>query len=310
MRIEALALFLSVAQHRSISHAARQNYISQQGASAIIKNLEQELGVQLFDRTFNGLQLTLPGRAIAAEATKLVESYRRLQMIAALDAEGAAEQPLTIVTMPFITNRLEALFSEYELLTGGTRLRIVERSLFDIMETYEEDGGDALHLVALPAFTEGINRQVENDFEPLVTCELMVACARTSPFAERECYTAADLAHVPLACYNEEFLNRLLAHLLQAAAPNIQMSTSNPAMIGRAVAEGSMVTFTDSLTVFLERGDTETVVVPIENGVSFSVGSLGIVPQSGPAAQFMKFCRRYFDTMCAPYLQQHAQEGA
>ena len=71
MRIEALALFLSVAQHRSISCAARQHYISQQGASAMIKSLEQELEVSLFDRTPTGLQLTGAGQAIAKEAADL-----------------------------------------------------------------------------------------------------------------------------------------------------------------------------------------------------------------------------------------------
>lgn len=305
MRVEALTLFLSVAQHRSISQAARQNFISQQGASAIIKSLENELGVPLFDRTPAGLQLTTAGYHIAQEATKLVDSYRRLQMIASLESTTSTEKELTIITMPFITNQLEALFSEYELLAGGIQLRIVERSLFEIVDHYAEDGTEALHLIALPTFMTGIAARIEKDFRPLVPCELMVACNRTSPYAERSHFTRDDLASIPLACYNEEFLNRLLAHLLGSQQPIIQMSTSNPAMIGRAVAGGSLVTFTDSLSVFLQRSDTETVVVPIEDSVEFLVGVLGVVPAQGAAAQFMGFCQRYFTTMCGPYLLQH-----
>lgn len=312
MRVEALTLFLSVAQHRSISKAARQNFISQQGASAIIKNLENDLGVSLFDRTPAGLQLTAAGCNIAQEAAKLVDSYRRLQMIASLEAIAPADKELTIITMPFITNQLEALFSEYEQLTGGVQLRIVERSLFEIIDHYTEDGTEALHLIALPTFMTGIATRIDRDFQPLVPCELMVACSRTSPYAERAQFTRAELASTPLACYNEEFLNRLLAHLLGSQQPSIQMSTSNPAMIGRAVASGSLVTFTDSLSVFLSRSDTETVVVPIEDSVEFLVGVLGVVPAQGAAAQFMGFCRRYFTTICGPYLLQHglAEEGA
>lgn len=305
MRVEALTLFLSVAQHRSISKAARQNFISQQGASAIIKNLESELGVSLFDRTPAGLQLTAAGCSIAQEAAKLVDSYRRLQMIASLEAIASADKELTIITMPFITNQLEALFSEYELLAGGIQLRIIERSLFDIIDHYAEDGSEALHLIALPTFMTGIAARITQDFQPLVPCELMVACNRTSPYADRAQFTRAELASTPLACYNEEFLNRLLAHLLGSQQPSIQMSTSNPAMIGRAVAGGALVTFTDSLSVFLGRSDTETVVVPIEDSVEFLVGVLGVVPAQGAAAQFMGFCQRYFATMCGPYLLQH-----
>ncbi|MEG1517479.1 MAG: LysR family transcriptional regulator [Raoultibacter sp.] len=58
MRIESLALFLSVVEKGSISRAARHAYISQQGASSVIKSLEQDFGILLFSRGGHTLQLT------------------------------------------------------------------------------------------------------------------------------------------------------------------------------------------------------------------------------------------------------------
>ena len=96
----------------------------------MIKSLEQEWEVALFDRTPTGLQLTTTGRAIAKEAAAVLSAYRRVQIAAALESGAESDEPLIIVTMPFVTNRLEVLFSEYEAMAAGARLRIVERSLF------------------------------------------------------------------------------------------------------------------------------------------------------------------------------------
>lgn len=305
MRIEALALFLSVAQHRSISCAARQHYISQQGASAMIKSLEQELEVSLFDRTPTGLQLTGAGQAIAKEAAGVLAAYRRVQIAAALGAEGTPAAPLTIVTMPFVTNRLDGLFSEYESMVPGVRLRIVERSLADIIETSEADDSGALYLIALPSFMDAEQCRVGDRFRPLVSCELMAACSRMHPWADRDFVTADELCETALACYNEEFLGHILGHMTRGGRPNVQLRTSNLAMIGRAVAAGEMVTFTDSLSVFLDRPNPDTVVVPIRDGVTLSVGVLGVPEQGSPAARFARFFERYLATSCASYMARH-----
>ncbi|WP_172135082.1 LysR family transcriptional regulator [Adlercreutzia sp. ZJ473] len=310
MRVETLALFLSVAQYRSISHAARQHYISQQGASAAIKGLEAELEVALFDRTPTGLQLTGAGQAIAKEVQALLDAYRRVQVAAALGDQRWEGEQLTVVSMPFVTNRLDAMFSEYDSMAVGPRLRIVEQSLLEIARMYAQDESGALFLVALPSFAEGIDRRVVDDFSPLVECELMVACAASHPLASRGCATPEDLGSMPIACYCEEFLMRILTHIMAGGHPNIQLLTSNLAMIGRAVASGEMITFTDSLSTFLDRPDPNTVVRPIRPEVLFRVGMLGVADESGPAARFARFMRQYLSLSCSTYLERHGTASA
>ncbi len=310
MRVESLSLFLSVAQHRSISHAARQHFISQQGASSIVKSLETELETRLFDRTPSGLQLTAAGRAVAREAAVALSAYRRMQIAAALGSGSLGDEPLTVIASPFVVNRLDTLFQEYETMAAGNRPRIIERSLFDIVRSYDRDDADVLHLVAISPFMERIAYRVRNDFTPLVECELMVACSADHPFANKNFVTPADLAATPLACYGEEFLARLVGHMLGGGRPNVLLRTSNLAMIGRAVASGEAVTFTDSLSAFMEQPDLRTAVVPIKESVTFSLGVLG-TPASGSSAEmFAHFLERYLATSCASYMERRPGEGA
>ena len=65
MRVEQLEIFLTVADHGSISRAAQQHFISQQGVSSIIKSLERDLGTKLFLRSASGLHLTDKGALLA-----------------------------------------------------------------------------------------------------------------------------------------------------------------------------------------------------------------------------------------------------
>lgn len=103
MRIESLELFLSVAEHGSVSRTAKQHFISQQGVSSALKALEKELGTPLFTRGGPKLELTERGRAIASEAQRIVDSHRRMLAIASAPM-GATTQNLH--TVEILTSRL------------------------------------------------------------------------------------------------------------------------------------------------------------------------------------------------------------
>ena len=56
--------FYEVAKYNSISAAAKEMYMSQPAVSRSLKNLENLLGVKLFNRNLNGCVLTLKGREL------------------------------------------------------------------------------------------------------------------------------------------------------------------------------------------------------------------------------------------------------
>jgi len=75
-----------VCKEKSFSKAAERDFISQQGLSKCIKQLEDTLEVPLFDRTYHGIELTEFGRAlqVAAESyinhhDHIIDSIRQLK---------------------------------------------------------------------------------------------------------------------------------------------------------------------------------------------------------------------------------------
>lgn len=77
-----LQSFIAVAENGSLSAAARATGASQPTLSRHIASLEDELGLQLFDRTSGGLVLTAVGSEIYASAEAMGVSANQISLIA------------------------------------------------------------------------------------------------------------------------------------------------------------------------------------------------------------------------------------
>ena len=77
MELRHLRYFVSVAEQGSVSKAAQQVHVSQPALSRQIRDLEAELGVQLFDRVGRGIELTAEGHDLLRHRHKQpCHSYR------------------------------------------------------------------------------------------------------------------------------------------------------------------------------------------------------------------------------------------
>ena len=86
MELRHLRYFVMAAAERSISRAAARLNISQPAVSRQIRDLEDELGVTLFDRNSNGLSLTEAGTGALPHAQELLRRAGDLKL--AMDAFG------------------------------------------------------------------------------------------------------------------------------------------------------------------------------------------------------------------------------
>ena len=75
MDIKTLRYFLQICEDGSFSKASKSLYISQQGLSKSISNLEKEIGVPLFNRTSSGNQLTEYGEYLKNKASTIVYQF-------------------------------------------------------------------------------------------------------------------------------------------------------------------------------------------------------------------------------------------
>ena len=78
MKIAWLKCFLAIEKYRSFSEAAESLFLSQSALSKQLKNLEETLGVQLFDRSTHTIHLTQAGEKIISPAQRMIGEHERM----------------------------------------------------------------------------------------------------------------------------------------------------------------------------------------------------------------------------------------
>src|SRR5437588_9418419 len=79
MQLEALKIFCDVARWASFSRGAAESGVSQSSASQAVHNLEERLGVKLFDRSKRPLILTPHGKVYYEGCKELVGRYLEVE---------------------------------------------------------------------------------------------------------------------------------------------------------------------------------------------------------------------------------------
>ena len=89
MELRQLRYFVAVADTLNFSRAAESLYVSQSALSKQISELEQELGVALFDRDRRSVALTSAGQLLLPEAKDILMRSEKLVPLLRHEAEDA-----------------------------------------------------------------------------------------------------------------------------------------------------------------------------------------------------------------------------
>ncbi len=103
-RLDGIALFTEVAEHRSFAEAARRLGRSPAAVTRAIGELETRLGVRLLNRTTRAVSLTEAGERFLAGARRVLADLDEIERAAA--GEGAAPRGELRLTAPILFGRL------------------------------------------------------------------------------------------------------------------------------------------------------------------------------------------------------------
>jgi DNA-binding transcriptional LysR family regulator len=115
--------FLTIAERRSVSAAAAVLYVTQPALTTRIKNLERELGIELFVRTPRGMRLTAEGRAFRPHAQRAVQALAEGRELLRERREGrvgellvGAAPAISTYVLPLVLRRFQASFPNVHLI--------------------------------------------------------------------------------------------------------------------------------------------------------------------------------------------------
>ncbi len=166
MTITQLQYVLAVAEHQNFTKAAQKVFVTQPTLSMQIQKLEDELDIQIFDRSKKPIQLTETGRKIVNQARNIVNESDRIQDIVD-QQKGFIGGEFRLGVIPTIMPTLLPMFlTNFIKKYPKVKLKIEELNTEAIIEKLKEGHLDAA-IAATPLELPGIKEQVLY-YEPFV----------------------------------------------------------------------------------------------------------------------------------------------
>ncbi len=166
MTITQLYYVLAVAEHQNFTKAAEKCFVTQPTLSMQIQKLEDELDVQIFDRSKKPIELTDVGRKIVTQAKNIVnESYRIQDIVDQQKGFIGGEFKIGIIptVMPTLLPMfLKTFIKKYPKI----KLKIEELTTEEIISRINEGHLDAA-IASTPLGNDNIKERVLY-FEPFV----------------------------------------------------------------------------------------------------------------------------------------------
>lgn len=196
--------FITLAEDLHFGRAARRLHMTQPPLTQAIANLEQQLGLRLFDRTKRSVALTAAGHALLPQARELLARAQALPAVARAAAHGEVGRLrlafVSTVGFGLLPQWLRAFRSlypqvQFELIeaTGDVQLAALERG--------EIDAGFMLHS---PGFAPAGLQHLRIAREPLA-----LALPEQHPLATARALSLAAVLAEPLVMFPRRILPSL-----------------------------------------------------------------------------------------------------
>lgn len=141
LKLEHIKLFIDVVQSGSITQAAKQGFITQQGLSLALKQIEKELDINLFHRSNKGVQLTSEGQKFFDASCKLIRIYDDFLY----DIHDDGRNDIFNLYLPSsLYKRMPSLNEAPFAKRNGWYFSYVERSLAEVIELINDNKGICL----------------------------------------------------------------------------------------------------------------------------------------------------------------------
>lgn len=203
MEFRHLRYFLAVADALHFTKAAEGLPVSQPALSAQIKQLEQEVGVPLFDRVGRSVQLTRAGSIFREHARRALREIE-LAQVAIAEEEGLQRGTLTVGVVQTVNAYLvPEIVGRFSTLHPNMALRLDELSGPDI-EAGVSSGLLDVGIGFVPVVSDHLEAQ------PLFEEDFVLVVASRHRFAKRRQLSLADLAEEPLVLLPGIFCTRRL----------------------------------------------------------------------------------------------------
>ncbi len=204
MTILQLKYVIAIDEECSMRKAADRLYVSQPGLSSAVRDLESELGIQIFERVHNGVVTTAAGASFIAYARNAVEQFEKVEQ---KYLGGKNDKPFFSVSMQHYTIAVNAFIDtvrEYDLPEYQFSIRETQTGeVIEDVKTLRSEVG----VIALSEFNRSTFKKIFADasleFHELFSRDTYVYMSRKHPMADSNELSLEDLKDYPCMVFDQ-----------------------------------------------------------------------------------------------------------
>lgn len=295
MDIRQLKAFVAIAEEKTFTAGAKRLSVTQAAVSMQIRQLEEEIGLPLFNRTPRRVILTQAGETLMTRARKILREHdtalEELAEIAGAEHGrlriGTASAMFATIQLPTILENLNKKFETAEIsVVSGTSHALVEKI---------SHGEVDIAFVSLPVEHTNI------ETETLFSDEIVAIAHPSHSFSKEKSINAKKLANEPLIL-GEKGGNtrRLIDDFFEKAGvkPNVIMELSRQEAIDKMVENNMGVGISGAKNIAENVAKNKLIALKIK-GVEIK-WNLGLARIRGGyfspiAKEFVQLCKENFE---------------
>ncbi|MBQ4185515.1 MAG: LysR family transcriptional regulator [Clostridiales bacterium] len=274
MTILQLKYVIAIANSKSFREAASRLFVSQPALSSTIRELEEELSIQLFERTNKGIRLTDPGKEFLAYAKEAVSQY---ELIEDRYLDRDLDKKHFSVSMQHYVFAVHAFINVVKEYDNGKYTFAVHETRTDEVLSNVRSLDSEVGVVAFSKTNEKVMRKLfreyQLEFTPLITRETFVYVWKDHPMAKAEELSLEDLKDYPCISFDQSSENdfylteealgdyefdKLIKTNDRATSAEL-MAAMNGYSIGTGVMTDSLALKRDVVTIKLKEEDPLTI---------------------------------------------------
>ncbi|MBY5033799.1 LysR family transcriptional regulator [Streptococcus gallolyticus] len=208
MRIQQLHYIIKIAETGSMNEASKQLFITQPSLSNAVRDLEKEMGIEIFHRHPKGITLTKDGMEFLSYARQVVEQTELLEERyknpnTKRELFSVSSQHYAFVVNAFVSLLKKTDMADYELFLRETRTW----EIIDDVKNFRSEIG----VLFLNNFNRDVLLKMFEDnrikYTPLFTAQPHVFVSKTNPLAKKSSVTLEDLTEFPYLSYEQGIHN-------------------------------------------------------------------------------------------------------
>lgn len=208
MRIQQLEYLERIIEAGSINEAAKRLFLTQPSLSNAVKELENEMGIQIFQRSSGGISLTAEGREFMTYSKQILdqvnlmnERYKNGQQ--RKQSFSVSAQHYAFVVHAFVELIKSVNANEYQFTLRETETQ----NIFNDLAQFKSELGIL--------YTNGFNQKImqrlfkENNlvFTPLFVAKPHIFVSRYNPLTSKSSVNLSDLEDFPYLSYEQGEVN-------------------------------------------------------------------------------------------------------